>query len=354
MTYTDNSSICKAAIHSEVIKDTEGGIFEIELEPGKKSFIGSSKNNIESNNYPYECNRSFRVKKYKPNCPINKLTYYFQDRNHTSFLGIEEKLDFYDKNQITNINNFKKITENNELMKKIYSFLQFKKKIKSNKNLNNFIKTRKSDQNNKINSIKNDVNNSNKSLKDDKSTPNITEHEKKQNLEEISFPYIEQNTQESIMSLHEIKKKDFKILERYRNDADEFKIMLGKISFETNNLISHKELGLKNHKIVYKSIKKKIIYVMKKLLEIERKSQQRESLTEHKLNKSSQKIKKFLSSDQFIEDYSNLNINENYSVYNSLVGVGIPSQWDYFMYGLDGHGQTISQKGAFQDSKSVK
>ena len=46
--YTDNSSICKAAIHSGIIKDSEGGKIEINLEPGKSSYIGSSAFNIDN------------------------------------------------------------------------------------------------------------------------------------------------------------------------------------------------------------------------------------------------------------------------------------------------------------------
>ena len=49
-----------------------------------------------------------------------------------------------------------------------------------------------------------------------------------------------------------------------------------------------------------------------------------------------------------------MSILENYEVFNSLKGYGEPAKWDYYLYNLDGHMKTISQKGSFLDSKTVK
>ena len=89
--YTDNSSICKAAIHSGKIKDFEGGIIEIDLEPGKKNYIGATAHNIESLDYPNEWDRSFRVKGYQPNCPSDKLKEYLKAKSE-SFLSLDENI----------------------------------------------------------------------------------------------------------------------------------------------------------------------------------------------------------------------------------------------------------------------
>lgn len=45
--YTDNSSVCQAAIHFGVLSDA-GGEIEIEIEDGKKRYKGSSKNGLNS------------------------------------------------------------------------------------------------------------------------------------------------------------------------------------------------------------------------------------------------------------------------------------------------------------------
>ena len=78
------------------------------------------------------------------------------------------------------------------------------------------------------------------------------------------------------------------------------------------------------------------------------------SLTDHSLHIAKSKIDQFLLRDQFVEDYTNSNILDNYIVYNSLKGTGRPPSWDYYMNNLDGHMKTISQKGKFFDSRSVR
>lgn len=45
--YTDNSSVCQAAIHFGVLSDA-GGEIELEIEDGKKRYKGSSKNGLNS------------------------------------------------------------------------------------------------------------------------------------------------------------------------------------------------------------------------------------------------------------------------------------------------------------------
>lgn len=73
--YTDNSSICKAAIHSGIIDDT-GGYAELRIEKGLKNYVGKESNNILSLNYNEEWNRSFSINKYNPYCPVDKIKDY--------------------------------------------------------------------------------------------------------------------------------------------------------------------------------------------------------------------------------------------------------------------------------------
>ncbi|XP_040216245.1 uncharacterized protein LOC120945822 [Rana temporaria] len=50
--YTDDSSICKAAIHAGILENN-GGLVAVKKIPGQSSYSGSSRNGITSNNYGY-------------------------------------------------------------------------------------------------------------------------------------------------------------------------------------------------------------------------------------------------------------------------------------------------------------
>ncbi|MFM7858600.1 MAG: LCCL domain-containing protein, partial [Flammeovirgaceae bacterium] len=134
--YTDNSSICKAAIHSGFIKDSEGGTIEIDLEPGQKNYMGSTANNIESMDYPNEWDRSFRVKQYKPSCPIDKIKELLLGDKKSSFLSLNENIT--EGNSLVEAFKIPVNASNSkdELLKEFYSFIQFKKSL-GNKNTQN-------------------------------------------------------------------------------------------------------------------------------------------------------------------------------------------------------------------------
>lgn len=100
--YTDNSSVCRAAIHSGAILDSDGGIVEVRVEPGKKNYIGTTKHNIESLDNPSPWDRSFTVQKYNPYCPIDKMKEYTEPNNvdASSFLELGDdssSVDLYTK-----------------------------------------------------------------------------------------------------------------------------------------------------------------------------------------------------------------------------------------------------------------
>ncbi|XP_077307141.1 cysteine-rich secretory protein LCCL domain-containing 2-like [Lithobates pipiens] len=48
--YTDDSSICKAAIHAGILGNT-GGLVTVEKTPGQQSYSGSARNGVTTNNY---------------------------------------------------------------------------------------------------------------------------------------------------------------------------------------------------------------------------------------------------------------------------------------------------------------
>lgn len=49
--YTDDSSICTAAVHAGKITRTGGGVVTLRIMPGQDSYTGSSRNGVESQDY---------------------------------------------------------------------------------------------------------------------------------------------------------------------------------------------------------------------------------------------------------------------------------------------------------------
>ncbi|XP_078689930.1 cysteine-rich secretory protein LCCL domain-containing 2-like isoform X3 [Branchiostoma floridae x Branchiostoma belcheri] len=60
-TYTDNSSICRAAIHAGVLQDYEAGYVDIWARKGRTSYHGSNQNGVISESYGYETGSAFQV-----------------------------------------------------------------------------------------------------------------------------------------------------------------------------------------------------------------------------------------------------------------------------------------------------
>lgn len=58
--YTDDSSVCTAAVHAGLITTAEGGTVVVEIAPGRSSYTGSEANGITSLDYPaYEGSFTF-------------------------------------------------------------------------------------------------------------------------------------------------------------------------------------------------------------------------------------------------------------------------------------------------------
>jgi len=51
-TYSDDSSVCAAAVHAGAITFAEGGVVVFEVLAGQESYTGSNKNGVESANWP--------------------------------------------------------------------------------------------------------------------------------------------------------------------------------------------------------------------------------------------------------------------------------------------------------------
>jgi hypothetical protein len=238
-----------------------------------------------------------------------------------------------------------------EMLKEFYSYLKFRNIFQDRTNLKNVtnsalrINTNSSEKTVLSNPQRVLINNSIQSKKDSFS--------KKEEINNYVAPKFEQTVSEAVYALNAQKSAERKYIKFLNNFGKQFKSIVGKLVYRTKILSFNKEIGIVNQKNVYQSIKKKIISVKKKILEIDRKSQQRVIITEHYLQKLREKINEYILSDQFIEDYSSSDIRDNYIIYNNLKGLGKTAKWDYYMYNVEGHLKTISQKGSFIDSMSV-
>jgi hypothetical protein len=59
--YTDDSSICSAAVHAGALHDGGGGDVTIEIRPGEAQYAGSEHNTIRSSAYDHAWSGSFVV-----------------------------------------------------------------------------------------------------------------------------------------------------------------------------------------------------------------------------------------------------------------------------------------------------
>ena len=83
--YSQNSSVCLAGIHNGLIKNLEGGVFNMNTKPKNDNFRSSKKNGIESQESNEESPYTFGVHEYKEKCPIQ--IYKNPKVNHiTSFI----------------------------------------------------------------------------------------------------------------------------------------------------------------------------------------------------------------------------------------------------------------------------
>jgi hypothetical protein len=57
--YTDDSSVCTAAVHEGLITTEEGGVVTIEIRPGLDAYVGSERNRIKSSDFNVRWSGSF-------------------------------------------------------------------------------------------------------------------------------------------------------------------------------------------------------------------------------------------------------------------------------------------------------
>ena len=82
--FSDDSSVCKAAIHNGVINSDKGGKLEVNILEGRSAYLTTDSNGLKSDNKE-KWDRSFITNKYVPKCPGDNFKTYTK-----SFLEMEE------------------------------------------------------------------------------------------------------------------------------------------------------------------------------------------------------------------------------------------------------------------------
>lgn len=86
--YTDDSAICKAAIHNGQISPELGGRIEVVIETGRDTYESSESNGIRSEALETKWDRSILLNRFGIRCPIEN----FKSRVQSSFLEVEDSI----------------------------------------------------------------------------------------------------------------------------------------------------------------------------------------------------------------------------------------------------------------------
>ena len=92
-TFSDNSSICRAAIYSGMIQDTEGGSVMVVIGPSYQTYKGNEKNGLVSHEYKNKTNKSFTLESIEEKCPIDFFKVEDEDEAEESKADKEKKED---------------------------------------------------------------------------------------------------------------------------------------------------------------------------------------------------------------------------------------------------------------------
>lgn len=251
-TYSGESSICKAAIHSGIIKDIHGGIFIIKISPSKASFLGSTNSGITSRSSKKVSRKSFNLERNKEKCPIDFLKHLYYPTS--SFIELEN-----------GALNHIQITELEDLQNKYYL-----EKIDNTKLSDEAFKLTNSPDNSldNINNLNSIIDRSNKM-----STKNV-KNPKKESTNESKIPSKSTNknsglfansakTIENLNKLKEAKKAAKKAAKKVKKASKKAEKKTKKIMKSLKKL---KQNLLKKGKKKDKKLKKKKKVILKNLL----------------------------------------------------------------------------------------
>lgn len=388
--YSDNSVICKAAIHSGIISNVKGGIIILEIDSPLQDYLGMEKNGIISENlFNYKSVYSFTVSSFDPQCPgYNYLEDINAGNKHSSFidLKLDESLNentiFPDNiksdnkfNKNDSLRNYNNTNKKNKISKELERLKSDYENInKSNNSINEDYNSKsildlkallfKEEESNSTifnnNTLINDVlidnieiNKSN--LNDSKSN----EVKIFNNANKDSKRRIKQTTLNYLLTLTTIYNRDIQSLNKTLNFGLSFEMLCSKLKNKFKDLKLDNNLGssIQNFQVnEYNFNLNKIIQLIKQI----------EISTNFKVKKAEFDLKNLKEKEgvinyreQFLEDYTNFNkennniIKEKYDIFNSiLLKEGKACEWHYYEYNLEGRNKIIRQINSITDDRS--
>ena len=402
--YSDKSSLCKAAIHHGIIKDVPGGIIEIVTEPGMATYKGSRHSNIKSHDQIVESKSSFRVKPYKPYCPVDKYVLKTAPKEplYKSFLEVDQKANVVDTEEEKK--NYNKASQNQhskfknnigmlngETFTLLKKFLNERKKINQNQKSNKeeefftYLANLIAIKDNNSNSKSIDINDE-KTSKEKNGTldPAIqvsrTEFEKlgsfipnpdnRQPLGRVKkAPVVTSSiddfflgkgpkqkniltTNKVLLQLENLTKRKEEMIIEVLNQSQAFNKVTRGITIRTFQIRNENEKGLIAQKNASQEIDLKLKELQQLLIYCRKRTNEKLKSTLYSLNSTKDNLNKLLSEENFTEDYTS-DFTSNYSIYISPLGKGEQPKWNYFLYNEYGHMKVIKQENSFMDNRTV-
>ena len=373
--YTDNSSICKAAIHSGVITDI-GGIVEVNFEPGKDLYLGSEKFDIKTLDWNEKWDKSFSIKKFDPYCPIKKikppLGYILGDEDEFHDMDESEATSFIETDveesySLNSSNNLKKEIEEKNIVSELEDdraeeeiMLQINKILGKNK-LKNAL--RKKEIIKKLTSMINP-----KSIQGNKDNISVEQsqdekpvHDNKEfNFREINREFLSignitvpvVSTDTGITKILAIAQKQNVFLKQKAKNSEGLRTLIGKVNLELQSLTSNEDYGLENQLKVINNFMSKTRTIKQKIYEINANIQNKLKKTEFNLLMVKEKLKVYNIREQFVEaSYIQNDENENWEIHNSKEGEGTRTLWGVQNYNVGAHMRVIKGSGCFHDTR---
>ena len=236
--YSENSSVCRAAVHAGAIKNS-GGNFVLKIQPSKNKYTSSWSNRVKSFLWHIKDENCFTIEKYHPTCPIDIFknaedTDNLELKNYAVFLEKSENLknesrselesesSFEDPNEVTKLttdNSFEKEKLINTMTSKPLDIMT-DKVIVVNPNLEKMIKDNKAHMtktnihliDNKVAKTNNNNTSNTSKTNGQKTKSSETEKTKEHNetneIEKAKIDKADKAEKEKLLKIIEIVKKE--------------------------------------------------------------------------------------------------------------------------------------------------
>lgn len=296
--YSDNSSVCRAGIHSGVISN-EGGFIEVNMVSGVEKYFGSERNGVKSLDWDIKGDKAFKVKKYKGVCPIDSV------EGNVNRKDTENEIENDDESDDDMVS-FIEVDERVEILKQIEMFLN-----KTNNNND----TSKSD----VNQYSSNHNN----------ISHVTSHDTSHPLAYFQNKFKKQSFHLSTISSY----------------STFLQSIIGETSTHIDYLSKHPYLGIEPQLTLFTTLKQKYYSLQTVLTLLNTKLQTANHYLSHELTQTTTKHHQLHFQSTFNETYLDKDITCNYNIFTSINGKGETPKWFYY-------NNNIKQTGNFIDNRT--